>query len=444
MVIISLLWVLIFLTSIILEPSIYFNLLVLCFWIISCLVLIKGNEKFSSLALVIIWSFTTAAISAFIAEFGAYLPETQLTSYLSGALVRNLCLCFFMLQGALISYSLLNNIKLVTKKLPEQITNFIGIIVIAYSVFAIAVLFMIFIKFGTPNSYHVDRFYYWENIAPSWGKYIQFLLIQSSLFLGYFYAKTKKKTYLLLILSSITTQFLTGEKFTGPFLSLIIFSIPYFILHDNKLSKVIFKPKVIFYSLIIISLFFLIILKSYESIRGTENGIKFLLSRIVLQSQMWWGVDHFSNGLGIHNFDSIKQHFLGFTADDSDKGMYYLMSQVTPKATFDRFYEKGITFTMAFPVNFIYFFSYPYAIFFVTLLGIIVGLCFWMLKTAIIINDIFFMFFALKFYYMIIRVCTMGEVFLLFEIKFLIFIFIILAYILLSYSNFTAKRMYSE
>ncbi len=439
MLIYLVLWLVLFLFSMLIEASHIFNFVVVVFWCFTCAQFIKKNSSFGSMSLIFFWSFTITGITLFFCEFGTYYPESQLATFLTGATARNLILCFFILYAAYFSFSVLERKVTLSGGIPDALNYFIKRFVILYSVTALIVLLGIFIVYGTPNQYQVDRFYYWENIAPSWGKYIQFLLIQFSLFIGLFYAQSKSKLYLAIIFFSIMTQVFTGEKFTGPFLSLVMFFIPVIVLDNKNLFGIIFKLKSLVLLITFCIVFYIIILSSYESIRGAENGTIFLFSRIALQSQMWWAIDNFSNLYESATLPSILTHFIGFADSDADTGMYYLMKVITPSATFNRFYEQNITFTMASPTNLIYFFSYPFAVIIALLLGTITGSIFWVVKNAIVLNDLVMIFLSLKLYYLIIRVLTMGEVFLLFNWKFLVYTLVIFTYVIIS-NKFTRDK----
>lgn len=261
------------------------------------------------------------------------------------------------------------------------------------------------------------------------GGYFKFILIQMAIFLGLFYSYELKKGYIALFLISLVSQILVGEKLTGLYISVIFFLIPVVINRNISMIKLLLHPKSIFLICIGGVILFFIILASYNSLAGKGDGLDLFLNRLVLQSQMWWAVDNISNQ-HIHLAD-VLTHMLGFSAySDEDTGIYYLMSRIADPITFYWFYDKGITFTMASPVNFIYYFG-PYWCYAAILpLAAILGFAIHVLVKSIELNDLILMFFTLKLFYILIRVVTMGEVHLIFDYKFLIIMMMLVFYML--------------
>lgn len=411
------------------DGSVTLNFLTLLVWMFTSAFLFKRDSKFSIVSLFFIISFTVVSISCFVAETGAFFSEIKESSFLSGAVTRNLSLCSILLLSSYQAYKLFNSVSLINATMPRALNEIFKRIIILAVLISNLVLISIYIKYGSPNDYNVDRFFYWSNIAPEWGGYFKFILIQMTIFLGLFYSYKLNKIFLALFLLSLISQVLVGEKLTGLYISVIFFLIPVVINRNISIIRLLLHPKSILISCVgIVSVFF-IILASYNSLAGKGEGLALFLNRLVLQSQMWWAVDNIS-GQSI-NLNEILVHMLGFSASsDEDTGIYYLMSRIADPATFYWFYDKGITFTMASPVNYIYFFGSFWCYIAILPLSLILGFTIHILVKSIELNDLILIFFALKLFYILIRVVTMGEVHLIFDYKFLIILALLLFYML--------------
>ena len=398
-------------------------------WCLTIIIFFKKDSKFSMASLLFFIGYTIAALSGFVAEGGSYFSEIKEYSYFTGAVARNLCLCAILLICAYQTNRLLYNLNLISVTMPVYLNSIFKKIILCAVSLSIVILLGIHLRYGSPNDYNVDRFYYWSNIAPEWGGYFKFILIQMAIYLGLFFSSTKNKLYILLFLLSLVAQVLVGEKLTGLYISVIFFVIPVVVNNRISVLRFLFHPK----SLMIISMgmiaLFLIVLASYNSLAGRGTGLDLFLNRLVLQSQMWWAVDNISNQN--LNINEAISHMLGFmSSSDVDTGIYYLMSKIADPVTFYWFYDKGITFTMASPVNFLYFFGPYWSYLFIVPLGVLLGFSIHMLLRSIELMDLVLLFFTLKLFYIMIRVVTMGEVHLIFDYKFAIILLVLLFYML--------------
>jgi len=294
------------------------------------------------------------------------------------------------------------------------------------------VLLMIYFRarYGSPNDYGVDRFYYWNNIAPKWGEYAKFILQQLSFLIGVVYAIKGRKKYLFIYFVSVLSQFLAGEKFTGLFLSTIFFFVPLVVVRGINLWKVIFNARTIALTLIATGILMASAFLSYLAISGGDAGAR-LINRIVLQSQMWWAVDYYASG-SFTSVDEIVKHMLGFTDNPNLIGIRYLMSIVAPADVYSIFMDRGITFTMAGPVNLTYFFGFPLCLVPAVLIGWISGISFRIIVESIKSGDMILCLLSIKLYYVVIRVLTMADVHQLLELKTIMCVFVFITYSILS------------
>lgn len=274
------------------------------------------------------------------------------------------------------------------------------------------------------NDYNVDRFYYWANIAPAWGDYLKFNLVQISFIMGMIYATKPTRWILGIFIMGLIAQILVGEKFTGVFSAIVFFITPYFIIHSQKFK--ILSIKNIFISVIVISVFSSVIYSSYAAIVGEENAAKSFISRIILQSQMWWTVDNISNGM--KSFSEIMYSFFGTAEEERYKGIFYLMSHITSPAVFEGYYDKKINFTMASPVNLIYFFGYGLSVLVAIPIGVFCGVMYGVFRIAVINCDYWIILLLVKIHYTIVRILTMGEMYAFMDAKFMSLCFVAILY----------------
>jgi hypothetical protein len=361
------------------------------------------------------FSFTVTGVICAYAETGALLSEIHQSAFLTGATFRILTICYFIMLAALHTFNISGRIKFIHAQL-SPVTN--ELITMALSVIVLSLITLMFyfrIRYGSPNDFGVDRFYYWNNIAPKWGEYAKFILQQLSFLVGVAYAIKRKKFFIFLYFASVFSQFIAGEKFTGLFLSTIFFFVPLVVVRGLNLWRILFNPKTIILAtsgaVILMATAFL----SYLAISGSDATAR-LLNRFVLQAQMWWSVDYYSPG-GFTGFTELASHMLGFGVDDNYKGIRYLMSIVAPQSVYSIFMDRGITFTMAGPVNLIYFFGFPLSIIAAIVMGWITGLSFRIIIESIKTGDMILCLLSIKLYYVMIRVLTMADVHQLIEFK---------------------------
>lgn len=164
------LWLTIILLSFLFpEGSITLNFSALFIWMITVFWLLKKDSKFSMVFLFFVISFTVASLSGLVAETGSFFSEIKQSSYLTGAVTRNLSLCAVLVLISFQTHKILSNVSLIKVGMPSVLNELFQKIIILAVLISNMVLLSIYVKYGSPNDYNVDRFYYWSNIAPTWG-----------------------------------------------------------------------------------------------------------------------------------------------------------------------------------------------------------------------------------------------------------------------------------
>ncbi|MGG1954394.1 DUF6418 domain-containing protein [Enterobacter cloacae] len=386
------------------------SVLLIC---VTGLVVIKRGKDFGVISLGLVISYISASALCAYAETGAWFSEANVLAYLSGATLRNSSLAATIMIFAYFSYISLSKVVTFKGGISESINSLLLSVCCIVSVILSIILVCINIKYGHPNDHNVDRFYYWANIAPSWGEYVNFLSTQMAAFLGLAYGYRKKRFYLLIFSLSLLAQYLVGEKATGLYASLLMFIIPLFISRGIYLGSVVFKPLFIVSSSVVIAVLFCAIYLSYAAMGGESNALSMLLNRLVLQSQMWWTVDNISHG-GVSLSDLMSAIFGG---NDGVSGIQYLMREVADPQTFYWFEDKGVNWTMASPANLTYLFGYATAFIPAMFIGIMFGISSHIVMKAIQFRDVILVFLSIKLYNAVWQAATMGNIDALISLK---------------------------
>jgi hypothetical protein len=409
------------------------NVVGVVLWVLTCVTQMKRDSDFGVMSLLFYFSFTMTAIISAYADTGVWLSEVKYYSYETGSTARIISLVAVVFISAFYSFSMLSRVRFIAASMSNLVSSTLMSVVHLIAVAMILVLLYTRMRYGSPNEFGVDRFYYWNNIAPSWAEYCKFTLEQMSLLIGLLYAVKKNRYYLLLFMASIVSQFLVGEKFTGLYISILLFIIPGFIYRRYRIWTIIKSARFIAISFCAIGTLIVTALLSYVAMAGSESAMSLFIGRVVLQSQMWWALDNASSGSMV-SFHEIWQSLLGFGANDEQTGIRYLMGIIAPYYVYQWFLERGITFTMGSPVNLIYFFGYPLAALPAAALGVVLGFSFKMLRDSIVVKDVILTFLAVKFFYTMIRVVTMGDVFQLTTPKVMVYVVAFIGYSILSLS----------
>lgn len=416
-----------------LVESYFLNIVAVLFFLSYTIFLLKRDKNFSAIALFFVWSYFITATICCIAEFGGYFAEIQEVSYLTGATARNTTLIFFTIYFTRLSFLFFSkalpiiNINMGLSSLPNKIIEiiYLGMII---------TLFFIWVKYGHPNDYGLDRFLYWSGIAPTWGRWLQNISILFILYFGYMYASTKHTYYIIIVLLGNITYYLVGEKFTIFVMSFFYFIIPILLLSNKSIIKILFNKKTLFilFSFLIIMIITIYLSYFYISSGDAEQATSRFLLRILLQAQMWWKIDLLSLNKGIEELDTIITGFIGINAEATETGMYFFMKQVAPSGLYNMMVENGITFTMLYPANLNYFFSFLIAPIVTIPIGFYAGFVFGIILKLINSKSSLLLIIAAILYQNIASIILMGQTFHLFSVRNLLAFVIIFFYLLLS------------
>lgn len=400
---------------------------------------LKFNE-FSSLSLYFFYAYLTTSIISYFTEFGGYYTEIHEISYLTGATARNSILAFFTLYFANISFSWINKSRLRFNNFIQPISTIENKIIILVYLLILFSLFYISIVYGRPNDYGYDRFDYWSKIAPGWGVGVKRLAEFWMIFLGKNYMQTKKKIYICLFIMGMLVFYALGDKFTSFINSIILFMIPIMLLAKKNVFSFLFSIKVLMILFIVALTIFALTFLSYYYIYGdASTAIEMVYVRISLQSQMWWGLDKVSDNLP-KDINDIYDHFLNFLGNPENIGIYYLMQKIMPSSLYYAMLDNGVTLTMAYPVNIIYFFGYFLSFFIVTIFGIFLGLILGLISKIIKSGGGILLILSSLIYSILAQVYFMGCTYYLLSIRFLFALFVIVLIALLSMKSNKYKQ----
>ncbi|WP_326467226.1 DUF6418 domain-containing protein [Enterobacter wuhouensis] len=403
--------------SYIVHGSDILNLAIVLGYIFVLFYFLVKKESFFIISSFFLWSILTTAISGLILETGVFLPELGEVSTLNGATSINVSLAVITLLITSNVYVFLNSrikVEINTSYLVNSLIEKI------YPVFvALATIFVIFlfIKYGKPSDYGQDRFYYWNNIAPSWGNLVRLFVEQSVFILGCIYAKNKKKTILALFVLGLLSQILVGEKFTGIFQMLLFFAVSFLIASNSVISKKIFSFKNMILFSCLGFIFLVLVWTSYFSLSGDSTlAYESLKTRIAAQSQLWWALTE--NGASANfTISSLFVNLFGIGALPENTGMSYLMGLVMPQHLFNVYQEAGIALTMAFPANILLFFGPFMSLLICLILAVFLALALWFTAYTLRNKDYILLYIAMKVFNIAIQFVLMGRVYLLFEWK---------------------------
>ncbi|KUQ84109.1 MULTISPECIES: DUF6418 domain-containing protein [Enterobacter cloacae complex] len=410
-------WICLFITSYILHGSEILNLVIVLGYIIVLFSLLIKKESFFIISSFFLWSIFTTAISGLILETGVFLPELGEMSTLNGATAVNLSLAIITLLIASNIFVFMNDRILVNLNTSFFLNAIIERIYPVMVLLATFVVIFFFIKFGRPSDYGQDRFYYWNNVAPSWGNLVRLFVEQSAFILGCIYARTKSKIILGVFLLGLISQILVGEKFTGIFQMLLFFSVCFLIASNKTISKKLFS----FRSILIFSalgvVFIILVWTSYFSLSGDSSlAFESLKTRIAAQSQLWWSLTENARNADI-DILHITDNFFGIGVQPENTGMLYLMGLVMPQQLFNVYQEAGIALTMAFPANILLFFGPFLSLLVCSILAVFLALALWFTVYTLRNRDYILLFIAMKVFNIAIQFILMGRVYLLFEWK---------------------------
>lgn len=427
-------WICLFLVSYITHGSEFLNLAIVLGYVLMLFYFLVKKESFFIISSFFLWSILTTAISGLILETGVYLPEMGDVSTLNGATAINVSLAVITLLVASNVFVYMNDRIKVNLNTSFFLNSIIEKAYPKLFFFATLVVIYFCVKYGRPSDYGQDRFYYWNNIAPSWGNLVRLFVEQSVFILGCIYAKTKRKNILAIFFLGVLSQILVGEKFTGIFQMLLFFTVCYFVSIDLKINKKFFSFKNIVLFIFIGAVFLFLVWSSYFSLSGDSSlAFESLKTRIAAQSQLWWALTENmpSSDISVAN---IVVNFFGIGAMPENTGMSYLMGLVMPQHLFNIYQDAGIALTMAFPANILLFFGPFLSLLVCMILAIFLALALWFTTYTLRNNDYILLFIAMKVFNIAIQFILMGRVYILFEWK-IILLFLPLIFALVAHSR---------
>lgn len=432
MIILTIIWLVLSLVSAIdIADYNYINTFSILLWLSSFLIFIRRNSEFGILSVFFLIAFSSSGAINVYAENNVWMSEIQRFTYLTGSTTRILCCAYFLMLGSYICFTSTSSIRFIYSSLSDSVNKFArqsSLIIILSIIF---LLLAVRVIYGSPNDHGMDRFDYWEKVAPAWAGYCKFILQHLSMLMGVMYATTKKRIYIYLIAMSLAAQILVGDKFSGMYISVLFFMIPVVIINGIDLWKKLFTTKIIVGSIVFVCIIITTSYLSYYAISGGGDAIGKLTNRIVLQSQMWWAVDADSSG-NMLSIQAILTNMLGFGADKTESGIRYLMYIIAPYNLWSIFMDRDVTFTMASPVNYIFFFGFPLSVLASFIFGIMMGFAFRIISDSLKSKDVFLSVMSAKLYYILISIYTMGDVNLIFDIKSLLCVASFFIYSLIS------------
>lgn len=428
--------VILYLLSILISSHLI-NILSALMLLLFFIYMIKNNKDFTSMALMFFYGYITTSIVSVIAEFGVCFTEIHQFSHLTGAAARNSSLCFFTLFAASISFNCINNSNIYFLKFKKNV-NFLETTATTFLYFLFVLsLFYIYFNYGHPNDYGVDRFDYWSNIAPRWGSWIKGITEIWMIALGRGFYVTKHKKYVIFFMFGILSFYLVGDKFTSLINSSIFFLMPILLLSKRNLFEHLSFKNILVIIACVILVLFIAFLSYYAMYKDIGLAMQSLITRISLQAQMWWAIDNISTTTS-KSFIQIYNHFLGFSSSLGDNGIYYLMKLVTPDFLYDSMISNGVTFTMAYPVNLLYFFGYLLAPIVSTVAGLGLGVFLGIISKAIKGSGFVVLIVSAFIIAVLMQILFMGRNYFVTSIRFIFSVTILFLFLLLSRIKLTS------
>ncbi len=401
----------------------FVKFLVSCLVIISNLISIKFSKNLYLLASPFLilhwWTF----YSVLYIESGAFIIEQNIYGYSNGggvllASIMSLFFTFFFLPEKSNFYCEAG----VHHVLKDGVKKSVSLYLLTLSIF---ILLFGFIYNGQIPLFSSNRFAYFED-APRIVKLVYLGGSLTSFIAGIDFFLNNKKTliaYLFAIFLGLII--LSGDKFTGIFLSVLSFIAGYVIISKENIPL---KKLFLWSMLITISILAIVAIGFiYMHEIGDNSLFDVIIERaLALQGHVFFGVydRYLVSNLGelplINFFD--KSTFI------QPMGIDYLMYEVSDADFASAMLDQGITFTMGFPAILFVFFKKP-VVYFVTVLF---GFLFRFISLSVIRNTKNLNYFLIIFYYLLFFVffdiLIMGRFWKFLEIKFFLFSSAILVY----------------
>ncbi|WP_373515401.1 DUF6418 domain-containing protein [Persicitalea sp.] len=408
---------------------------------------LSRDTSFFLLFFLIINSIFMVTISCVVIEGGAYMIELFESGYLTGATTRYAFFSLLFLLSAYLIYNSLRGSRL-QFNFDAEFSNSKGIMLLFYGVFGVILLFLFggLVVYGSPLLNGVDRTRYWGQIAPPGTRYFNSLLPQLNFISGIFYTQlTEKKlrrTVVGFFVLCITVQLLQGEKFSGLLLTIFFFYLPTkFLEFRYKNIRITFflVLKVLGAGLAALISIFVNYTLQYGS---PLSGLIMIANRIGLQGQVWWAADRLITNSTL-NSEYFIHHVMGFGAEETTRGLNYLMFFLAPPEVSFSYFNSGSGFTAGFPAILLLGTGYLYGVFAVIICGCLIGLVLYLFSIVMIRKKILFALLALKLFFATNLAFEMGDLHLLFSVKYILFIVLSVAlyYITIDLFSLNGKRV---
>lgn len=383
----------------------------------------------------LLYSFgLTFALSsgALIELTGAYLIEIQKIAYLTGAAARNAFLATFFLIATFVSYKFF--LKIIPSRLPviKTAEPLATRVLLAVAFAAPLYIATVLITHGSPLFMGVDRFNYFTYIAPpgyTW-LYGNIPLLGFVVALSAYKGVIRHSTSFVWLALTVAIYIMAGEKFSQLFLLGFFFFLPFFLI-----SNPIIKVKHLALGAMVVLAMAIMVIINYMMIYGSAE---ILVPRLALQGQMNYALDQISSSA--QPLSAITRHFFGLGAQETDRGLAYLMYLVAPSSIVDLRIEHGATFTAPFPSNISYFFSPHLSPIFIIFLSAVSGSLAALVHKATTSLNIIFSGLVLKTFLLGYVAIMMGNMDLLLGLKGATHLLAIAAYLFIAY-NFSRQRI---
>jgi hypothetical protein len=406
-------------------PSLFHAIVSVVIITIALYLILTLDTQYFLISFLLLFGSLSVTVSCLIIEAGAYMIEVQEQGYITGATTRYALYALIFHLGAYILYALFrrgNNLLSPSIEFKPNPKIIIGFYILLLSI--VVVLLGIIIVYGSPLTLGMNRTRYWKSVAPPGTMYLNSFLPQLSLVSGIFLTQIRQIPYRKVVyyIFSLTllTQILQGEKFSGLVLSSYFFLLPT-LFFRYRLSNLIVTTSLLFKSLLLITVAMIIVLINYALLLGDPLLALILIgNRISLQGQVWWATDRLI-GIDFTSINFIVHQTLGFGASEYNRGLNYLTNLIAPSIS-HFYFDSGSRFTAGYPSILLLGTGYLYGVPLVLLSGGLMGGVFYILNLVIARKKVLFTIIGLKLFFAMYLAFSMGDLYLIFSLKFIIFI----------------------
>lgn len=369
------------------------------------------------------------AISAnvLVEYFSSYLAEIKEYAHPTGGAARNAFLASVFFCSIFVFFNLSGFFFSKPLKRISVVDNIAVKAFILGGGALVAYMAAVVVFYGSPLMMGVDRFFYWANVAPAGYRYVVSLVPTFGFAISYAREVGVLKNSFALgwLFFAALLLILGGEKFSGLIVLVFFYYLPYFCMSNRPLSG-----RLVGWWVGGLVFAVVLVLTNYYLIYGADFLDKFE-TRLALQGQMLFALDEVSFGGG----GASLRHFLGIGEEANEKGIRYLMYLIAPVEVVDGLLSGGATFTAPFPANLSYFFGLHGAPVVIFLLGGLIGSAGWVLYQALRDRVFLLGLVALKYFFYVYIAVMMGEIYMLFDWKMVVYVLSILFFFLILGAN---------